>query len=155
MFYYLINKTFIGASLMIVTFGVFLFFIDSFSESLISTILGYNFYYQAPAFLKLIYLVLLAVTIGIFSALNRTEHLEELQKQKLATRYILSIIVAGVIGLCLHLYFVKNAMEQDGSLVALEQNIFRYYITDMFLVLGFLVGGLSLRKGMHGGVNRR
>lgn len=155
MFYYLINKTFVGASLMIVAFGVFLFFIDGFSESLISAILGYDFYYHDPAFLKLIYLVLLAVTIGIFSALNRTEHLEEHQKQKLATRYILSIIVAGVIGLCLHLYFVKNAMEQDGSLVELEQNIFRYYITDLFLVLGFLVGGLSLRKGMHGGENGR
>lgn len=137
---------------MIVAFGIFLFFIDGFSESLISAILGYDFYYHDPAFLKLIYLVLLAVTIGIFSALNRTEHLEEHQKQKLATRYILSIIVAGVIGLCLHLYFVKNAMEQDGSLVELEQNIFRYYITDLFLVLGFLVGGLSLRKGMHLGM---
>lgn len=149
MFYYLINKTFIGATLMIVAFGVFLFFIDGFSESLISAMLGYNFYYKDPAFLKLIYLVLLAVTIGIFSALNRTEHLKELQKQKLATRYILSIIITGIIGLVLHIYFVKNAMEQEGSLVDLEQNIFRYYSTDLFLVLGFVFGGLSLRKGMH------
>lgn len=149
MFYYLINKTFIGATLMIVAFGVFLFFIDGFSESLISAMLGYNFYYKDPAFLKLIYLVLLAVTIGIFSALNRTEHLKELQKQKLATRYILSIIITGIIGLVLHIYFVKNAMEQEGSLVNLEQNIFRYYSTDLFLVLGFIIGGLSLRKGMH------
>lgn len=149
MFYYLINKTFIGATLMIVAFGVFLFFIDGFSESLISAMLGYNFYYKDPAFLKLIYLVLLAVTIGIFSALNRTEHLKELQKQKLATRYILSIIITGIIGLVLHIYFVKNAMEQEGSLADLEQNIFRYYSTDLFLVLGFVIGGLSLRKGMH------
>mgnify|MGYP000739302402 CR=1 FL=1 len=149
MFYYLINKTFIGATLMIVAFGVFLFFIDGFSESLISAMLGYNFYYKDPAFLKLIYLVLLAVTIGIFSALNRTEHLKELQKQKLATRYILSIIITGIIGLVLHIYFVKNAMEQEGSLTDLEQNIFRYYSTDLFLVLGFVIGGLSLRKGMH------
>lgn len=149
MFYYLINKTFIGATLMIVAFGVFLFFIDGFSESLISAMLGYNFYYKVPAFLKLIYLVLLVVTIGIFSALNRTEHLKELQKQKLATRYILSIIITGIIGLVLHIYFVKNAMEQEGSLTDLEQNIFRYYSTDLFLVLGFVIGGLSLRKGMH------
>lgn len=149
MFYYLINKTFIGATLMIVAFGVFLFFIDGFSESLVSAMLGYNFYYKDPAFLKLIYLVLLAVTIGIFSALNRTEHLKELQKQKLATRYILSIIITGIIGLVLHIYFVKNAMEQEGSLADLEQNIFRYYSTDLFLVLGFVIGGLSLRKGMH------
>lgn len=150
MFYYLFNKTFIGATLMIVAFGVFLFFIDGFSEQFVSALLGYEFYYVEPAFIKLIYLVLLAVTVGLFSTLNRTEHLKELEKQKLATRYILSIIIAGVIGLSIHLFFVKNAMEQEGSLASLEQNIVRYYTTDLFLVLGFVIGGLSLRKGMHG-----
>ena len=146
MFYYLVKKEFINASVLIVFFGLFLFYIDFFTESVVSYLIGQNFYYQEQPFLKLIYLLLLAVSIGIFSGLNRNTTIKDSEKKSLSSGYVLSIIVATLIGLGIHIYFVVNEMNEVGSLYELEESIFIYYLTDFFMVLGFIFGGLKVRQ---------
>lgn len=148
MFYFFFNKSFIGTTLMIVLFGFFLFYIDSVAESIISYLLGYNFYYVDQPFIKLIYLLLLVVSIGVLSGLFRSDKPTENDKTTTASGYILSMIVATLIGFALHLYFVYKAMINDGSLLEMEQNYLTYFITDYFLVLGFIIGGLKVRARM-------
>lgn len=146
MFYYLVKKEFINASVLIVFFGLFLFYIDFFTESVVSYLIGQNFYYQEQPFLKLIYLLLLAVSIGIFSGLNRNTTIKDSEKKSLSSGYVLSIIVATLIGLGIHIYFVVNEMNEVGSLYELEESIFIYYLTDFLMVLGFIFGGLRIRQ---------
>ena len=148
MFYHLIRKEFIGATILVVVFGVFLYFLEPFTEQVISKLLGYAFYYNETPFLKLIYLLLLAVTMGVFSAIQKTAFSSK-KKQELSSGYLLTLVVFSLIGLVMHGYFVVTAMTNEGSLVQLEENLFKYYATDIFLVMGFLVAGLKLRKELY------
>lgn len=145
MFYFFFNKSFIGTTLMIVLFGFFLFFIDSVAESILSYLLGFNFYYAEQPFIKLIYLLLLVVSIGVLAGLFRSEKPTETEKRTTASGYILSMIIATLIGFALHIYFVYKAMINEGSLIEMEQNYLTYFITDYFLVFGFIIGGLKIR----------
>lgn len=149
MFDFLLKKSFLGSTVLLVAFGVFLYFIDIVAEQAVSYFIGTRFYYVELPFLKLIYVLLLVVTLGVFSGVHRKEDISDTQKQTITSRYLLTILIATLIGFSMHLYFVIQEMNLSGSLLELEQDLFRYFITDFFLVLGFLFAGLKIRTHLH------
>lgn len=146
MFYFLLNKNFRWTTILLVLFGVFLYFIDVFAEAVVSTILGYPFYYAQEAFLKLIFLLIGVVSIGVLSSLDKNPVINAQTKRNTASFYALSLIVSTIIGLTVHLFFVITEMKSVGSLYLLEQNYLIYWLPNFFLVLGFLIGGWRIRK---------
>lgn len=150
MFYFLANKTFRIPILILLIFGVFLYFIEGFSEYLISSLSGVKFEYFESPFLKLIYLLLLVVTIGFLSALNRNELVSENRKNKSVLAFLFITISATVIGLGIHIYSVVDVLLSKQSMMSLERNYALYYITDFFLMIGYIVGGFRfLRPTIH------
>jgi hypothetical protein len=150
MFYFLVNKTFRIPILILIIFGVFLYFIDGFSEYLISSMSGVKFEYFESPFLKLIYLLLLVVTIGFLSALNRNELVSENRKNKSVLAFLFITIAATLIGLGIHIYSVVDAILSKQSMMDLEGNYVLYYITDYFLMIGYIIGGFKfLRPAIH------
>lgn len=150
MFYFLANKTFRVPILILIIFGVFLYFIDEFSEYLISTMSGVKFEYFESPFLKLIYLLLLVITIGFLSALNRNELVSENKKNKSVLAFLFITIAATLIGLGIHIYVVVDVILSKRSMMDLEGNYALYYITDFFLMIGFIIGGFKfLRPAIH------
>ena len=150
MFYFLVNKTFRVPVLIMLIFGVFLYFLEGFSEYIISSLIGVAFEYYESPFLKLIYLLLLVVTIGFLSALNRNELVSERQKNKSMLSFLLITISSTVIGLGIHIYTVVDVISSGQSMMDLEGNYALYFITDFFLMLGFIIGGFKfLRPTIH------
>jgi hypothetical protein len=150
MFYFLANKTFRVPILILIIFGVFLYFIEGFSEYLISSISGVEFEYFESPFLKLIYLLLLVVTIGFLSALNRNEIVSESRKNKSVLAFLFITITATLIGLGIHVYVVVDVILSKESMMELEGNYVLYFITDFFLMIGFIIGGFKfLRPAIH------
>jgi hypothetical protein len=132
--------------MLLVLFGVFLYFIDVFAESVVSFFIGYPFFYAEVAFLKLIFLLIGVVSIGVLSGLDKNPVVDDETKRKNASFYVLSLIVATLVGLIIHLFFVISEMKTLGSLYELEQNYLIYFLPNFFLVLGFLIGGWRIRK---------
>jgi membrane protease YdiL (CAAX protease family) len=128
---------------------LFFYFIEQIAEQIVSYFLGYRFFYTEQPFLKLIYILLFVVTLGVFSGIHRKQDLPDKEKQQLTSSYLLSILVATLVGFLLHLYFVYQEMITVGSLKELENDVFRYFITDYFLVIGFVFAGLKVRKYIH------
>lgn len=150
MFYFLANKTFRVPVLILIIFGVFLYFIEGFSEYLISSLSGVDFEYFEPPFLKLIYLLLLVVTIGFLSALNRNELVSEDRKNKSVLAFLFITITSTLIGLGIHIYVVVDVLLSKESMMDLEGNYFLYFITDYFLMIGYIIGGFRfLRPAIH------
>lgn len=151
MFYFLIKKEYWGILLLMIVLGFYLFFIDRIAEQAISALIGYSFYYQELPFLKLVYLVLLVVTLGLFISVDKNERLSENQKVKGMSSYLLLLIVGSIIGSAVHVYQVKEQMINNGSITELEAGYF-YFIHDFFLLFAFSSGGLLyLRKLIHFG----
>lgn len=146
MFYFLFNKTFRGSILILLIFGVFLYFIDSISEYLISSITDVEFSYFESPFLKLIYLLLLVVTFGFLSALNRNELIHEDQKRKSVLAFLFITVSATFIGFGIHVYSVVDTILLKESVMSLESNFVFYYITDFFLMLGYIIGGFKFLR---------
>lgn len=146
MFYFLLNKNFRWTTVLLALFGVFLYFIDVFAETIVSAAIGTKFYYAEDAFLKLIFLLIGLVTIGILSGLDKNHVVSDEVKQKYASYYALSLIVATIVGLSVHLYFVVDEMKRFGSLYELEEDVLIYFLPNYFLVLGFIVGGWKIRR---------
>lgn len=150
MFYFLVNRTFRSSIFILLVFGVFLFFMEEISAYLISSMSGVAFSYVETPFLELIYLLLLVVTIGFLSALNRNDLISENKKRTSVLAFLLLTISATMIGLGIHVYAVVDTILSKQSMMDLENNIFLYYITDFFLMLGFIVGGFKfLRPAIH------
>jgi uncharacterized membrane protein (Fun14 family) len=146
MFYFLFNKNFRWTTVLLVLFGVFLYFIDVFAETFVSAVLGFKFYYAEEAFLKLIFLLIGVVSLGILSGLDKNHVINDETKQKNASFYALSLIVSTLVGLSVHLFFVVAEMKNHGTLYELEDNLLIYYLPHYFLVLGFLIGGWRIRR---------
>lgn len=150
MFYFLGNKTFRLPVLILIIFGVFLYFIERFSEYLISSLSGVEFEYFESPFLKLVYLLLLVVTIGFLSALNRNEFVSEDRKNKSVLAFTFITIASTLIGLGIHIYVVVDVLLSKESMMDLEGNYFLYFITDFFLMFGFIIAGFKfLRPAIH------
>jgi hypothetical protein len=146
MFYFFLNKNFRWVTLLLAVFGVFLFFIDRFAEQLISVILGNKFYYSEEAFLKLVFLLIGVVTIGLLLGLHKNPIADDETKQKTASYYALSLIISTLCGFGVHVFFVVNEMNNAGTLYELEENVFIYYLPNFFLVGGFIIGGWRIRS---------
>jgi choline-glycine betaine transporter len=150
MFYFLLNKTFRIPTIIILIFGVFLYFIEEFSEYLISSASGVAFAYFESPFLKLIYLLLLVVTIGFLSALNKNELISESRKRKSVLAFLYITISATFIGQGIHIYSVVDIILSKKSMFSLEENYVLYFITDFFLMIGYIIGGFKfLRPAIH------
>ena len=149
MFNFLYQKPFIGSTIFLAGLVAFFYFIDKVAEQFMSYLLNYRFFYTEQPFLKLIYILLLVVTLGVFSGIHRKQELSDKEKQQLVSHYLLSIFIATLIGFSLHLFFVYQEMVTIGSLKELEKDVLRYYITDYFLVLGFVFAGLKVRRDIH------
>jgi choline-glycine betaine transporter len=150
MFYFLANKTFRVPVIILLIFGVFLYFIEGVSEYIISSLSGVSFEYFESPFLKLIYLLLLVVTIGFLSALNKNELVSEEDKKKSVLSFLFITITATLIGLGLHIYFVTDVILSGDSMMDLEQSYILYFITDFFLMIGYIIGGFKfLRPAIH------
>ena len=149
MFYFLFKKEYWGILVLMISLGFYLFFIDRIAEQAVSSLIGYSFYYQELPFLKLVYLVLLVVTLGLFISVDKNEQLSEKQKVKGMSSYLLLLVIASVVGSALHIFQAKEAMINTGSIALLEEGYF-YFIHDYFLLIAFCVGGLLyLRKLIH------
>lgn len=150
MFYFLANRTFRAPVLIMLIFGVFLYFIEGFSEYIISSITGVAFEYYESPFLKLIYLLLLVVTIGFLSALNKNELVSEEKKNKSALSFLFITISATFIGLGIHIYLIVDVVLSGQSMMNLEDNYALYFITDFFLMIGYIFGSFKfLRPAIH------
>lgn len=150
MFYFLANKTFRIPILILIIFGIFLYFIEGFSEYVISSLSGVKFEYFESPFLKLIYILLLVVTIGFLSALNRNELVSENRKNKSVLAFLFITISSTLIGLGIHIYSVVDVILTNQSMMDLEGNYVLYFITDYFLMTGFIIGGFRfLRPAIH------
>lgn len=150
MFYFLANKTFRIPILILIIFGIFLYFIEGFSEYVISSLSGVKFEYFESPFLKLIYILLLVVTIGFLSALNRNELVSENRKNKSVLAFLFITISSTLIGLGIHIYSVVDVILSEQSMMDLEGNYVLYFITDYFLMIGFIIGGFRfLRPTIH------
>jgi len=149
MFYFLFKKKYWGILLLMLALGVYLFFIEVISARVISLLIGYDFFYIQLPYLKLIYLVLLMVTLGLFISVDKNEKLTDIQKVNGMSSYLLLLIIGSVVGSLIHVFQAKEAMINEGSLVVLEEG-YVYFIHDYSLLLAFVIGGLIyLRKLIH------
>lgn len=131
-------------------FGVFLYFIEVISEYIISSLSSVQFEYFESPFLKLIYLLLLVITIGFLSALNKNELVTEEKKYNSVLSFLFITISGTLIGLGLHIYFVVDVILSGESMMDLEQSYILYYVTDFFLMIGYIIGGFKfLRPAIH------
>ncbi|PHR43731.1 MAG: hypothetical protein COA32_15870 [Fluviicola sp.] len=123
---------------------------EGFSEYAISSLSGVKFEYFESPFLKLIYILLLVVTIGFLSALNRNELVSENRKNKSVLAFLFITISSTLIGLGIHIYSVVDVILSEQSMMDLEGNYVLYFITDYFLMIGFIIGGFRfLRPTIH------
>lgn len=153
MFYFLFKRAYWGILVLMIALGFYLFFIDRIAEQTISALIGYSFYYQELPFLKLVYLVLLVVTLGLFISVDKNERLSEQQKVKGMSSYLLLLLLGSIVGSSLHIFQAKEEMITAGSIARLEEG-YLYFIHDYFLLFAFSVGGLLyLRKLIHFGEN--
>jgi uncharacterized membrane protein len=146
MFYYLLNKEYRLPFLILIAFGFSLYWIDSITEWLISNYSGIEFSYYAPAHLKLIYILLGVVFIGLTSAVSSNENTD---RDQIATNYLKWVglmILFFLIGEFVHVVMVSNVLIEKKSMMELEQNIWLYTIADYLLVIGFSFGGFLFAK---------
>lgn len=146
MFYHLFNKAFRLAFVLLILFGLFLFWIDDFSEWIITLYTGIEFSYEAPAHLKLIYLLLGVVLIGLTSAVNNNEHFESQEIKRNYEKWVITMIIFFLVGELIHVWMISDVLLNRESIVELEQNFWVYYLADFLLVFGFSLGGFLFVK---------
>ena len=135
---------------MILIFGLFLLFIDKTSAQIISYITDISFRYERRAFLKLVYLVVLAISIVLLLVLNRSNHLSEKGKGDAFLSFVLITVISFFPGWIIHLYFVIHTIENHLSFVQMENQFWLYNCADFTFILGFIVGGVfKLRPAIH------
>lgn len=146
MFYYLFNKEFRLPFIILIIFGVFLYWIDKITEWLISNYSGIDFSYYESAHLKLIYVLLGVVLIGLTSAVSTNENIDSDQIRTNYLKWISMMIAFFLIGDVIHIFMVSNILMEKSSMMKLEQNIWLYNIADYLLVIGFSLGGFLYAK---------
>lgn len=136
--------------LLITIFGLFLLFIDKTSAQIISYITDISFRYERRAFLKLVYLVVLAISLILLLVLNRSDHASEKEKGDAFLSFVLIIILSFFAGWIIHLYFVIHTIENHLSFIQMENQFWFYNCADFTLIIGFIVGGIfKLRPAIH------
>lgn len=146
MFYYLFNKEFRLPFAILIVFGLSLYWIDSISEWLISNYTEIEFTYHQPAHLKLVYVLLAVVLIGLTSAVSSIENVSRDIIRANYLKWISMMIVFFLIGELIHIWMVSNVLFEKKSMMELEENIWLYNLADYLLVLGFSLGGFLFVK---------
>lgn len=136
--------------LLILIFGLFLFFIDKTSAQVISYITEVTFRYVHQAFLKLVYLVVLALSLILLMVLDRSKYSSLKEKGDAFTSYVLIVVISFFSGWLIHLYFVIYTIENHLSFIEMEHQFWFYNCADFTLILGFIIGGIfKLRPAIH------
>ncbi len=136
--------------MLVLVFGLFLFYADQTSEQIITYFSNTIFHYEKPAFLKLVYLVLLIVTIAMLATLNRSEISTVEEKKEAFNSFVISSVSAFFPGWIVHLYFVIQTVETRASFMQLEDQFWIYHCADLTMVIGFAFAGfLKLRPAIH------
>ncbi|HZH86415.1 MAG TPA: hypothetical protein VFD77_03795 [Brumimicrobium sp.] len=146
----LLKKEYRLGLILTLVFGLFLFYIDKTSEQIVTSFSESPFQYVRPAFLKLMYLVLLVVTFAMLSTLNRSEKSSQEEKGQAFNSFVIASVFAFFPGWLIHLYYVVQTLETKDSFMALEDQFWIYHCADLTLVIGFaLAGFLKLRPAIH------
>lgn len=139
----------LGLSLVLV-FGLFLYYADQTSEQIVTYFSNTVFNYERPAFLKLVYLVLLVVTIAMLATLNKSEKSTIEEKKDAFNSFVISSVSAFFPGWIVHLYFVVQTVENQASFMQLEDQFWIYHCADLTMVIGFAFAGfMKLRPAIH------
>ena len=123
---------------------------DKTSEQVVTYFTNTAFHYTRPAFLKLMYLVLLVVTFAMLSTLNRSEKSSEEEKGQAFSSFVIASVFAFFPGWLIHLYYVVQTIETKASFMLLEDQFWIYHCADLTLVVGFGIAGFfKLRPAIH------
>ncbi|RFC54419.1 hypothetical protein DXU93_08315 [Brumimicrobium aurantiacum] len=108
------------------------------------------FRYEEPAFLKLVYLLLLVVTISILATLDKSENATPQEKQNVFNSFVFSSVTGFFSGWVVHLYFVIQTVENKTSFMQLESEFWIYHCADLTLVISFAFAALmKVRPAIH------
>ncbi|WP_123776090.1 hypothetical protein [Brumimicrobium aurantiacum] len=147
---FLFKKEYRLALLLIAVFGLFLVFADQTSEQLVTYFTNTVFRYEEPAFLKLVYLLLLVVTISILATLDKSENATPQEKQNVFNSFVFSSVTGFFSGWVVHLYFVIQTVENKTSFMQLESEFWIYHCADLTLVISFAFAALmKVRPAIH------
>jgi hypothetical protein len=147
---FLFKKEYRIGLLLVLVFGLFLLFVDQTSEQIITYFTNTVFYYEFPAYLKLVYLVLLIVTIAMLATLDRSTISSVQEKKDAFNSFVISSVSSFFPGWIIHLYFVIQTVENRASFMELEDQFWIYHCADLTLVVGFAFAGfMKLRPAIH------
>ncbi|RYM35977.1 hypothetical protein ERX46_02985 [Brumimicrobium glaciale] len=147
---FLFKKEYRLGLLLVLVFGLFLYYADQTSEQIITYFTNTMFQYEKPAYLKLVYLVLLIVTIAMLATLNRSEISTIEEKKDAFNSFVISSVSSFFPGWIVHLYFVVQTVENRASFMELEDQFWIYHCADLTFVAGFAFAGfMKLRPAIH------
>lgn len=137
---------------LIVVFGLFLYTVDATSAQIVSKWTGIPFRYEQKAFLKLVYLVILFVSISALPKLEDNETLTDEEKGTAFLHFLFACVFAFFIGLTIHIVAVIRTLKFGGSFMQLEDQWWLYHSADIAFTIGFVLAGLFvLRPAIHSG----
>lgn len=147
---FLLKKEYRLSLVLLLVFGLFLFTVDQTSEQVVRHFTGINFRYEKRAFLKMVYLVLLFVSISGLAKLNSNKETEPEVKGRAYSNFLYISVFSFFIGWAIHLYFVIKTLKSGGSFMKLEDQFWIYNASDFTLAIGFCLAGLFvLRPAIH------
>lgn len=136
--------------ILIIIFGLFLLFIDKTSAQIISYYTDISFRYERRAFLKLVYLVILALSLILLLVLDRSNFNSDKEKGEAFLSFVLITVISFFPGWFIHLIFVIHTIENHLSFVEMEEQFWFYNCADFTFVIGFIIGGVfKLRPAIH------
>ena len=141
MFYYLLQRPYRWPFVILILSIPLFNWIDRIIELMLTSSTNIAFTYAEPAHLKLIYLVLGVVFVGLSSAIHRSENQDQGLIEKNLLKWVITMIISFIVGNLIHLWMLYDILDSKGSLMNFEQNIWLYFLADYFLVFCFAVGG--------------
>ncbi|PKR81424.1 hypothetical protein CW751_05050 [Brumimicrobium salinarum] len=86
----------------------------------------------------------------MLSTLNKSEKSTAEEKGQAFNSFIVASVFAFFPGWAIHLYYVVHTIEQQASIMLLEDQFWIYHCADFTLVIGFAIAGfLRLRPAIH------
>lgn len=149
MFSFFFKRAFVGVNVLNILLILYFYFIDKIVETSISLLIEEKFIFREIPFLKMVYLVLLIVSISSFSAIDRNQNIELKQKIKGISSFQLIVIAFSLMGLIALGWMILKIHKAGLDFYQFERDVF-FFIHDYLLICGFAIGGiLYLRKLIH------
>lgn len=148
MFYFLVQPPFRNSFIFLILLMPIYYWMDKIVEYLVSQITSISFYYSEPAHLKLIYLVLAVVFIGLTSAIHRSTNANIKAVNVNLLKWISTSFVGFLIGNIIHIWMLVNVLINKSSMMAFESSLMTYYLADYLLVFCFYIGAFLWIKPM-------